>query len=385
VKAPPSHVRPTLRVVSKRDYYEVLGVPRDAGEAEVKKAFRRLARELHPDVNPSPEAADRFREAAEAYEVLSNADTRARYDRFGHAGVDGSALHTEQFMDFGSLSDLLGAFFGDDIFGGGMRHRPQRGGDVAVTVDLEFTEAAFGVTREVAVDVVAQCERCGGSGAEPGTTPEGCETCNGQGRVQRVAQTALGQFVQTSTCPACRGAGVTIETPCTECAGRGRRPEQRTMEVNIPAGIMDGQRLQLRGRGHEGEPGAPAGDLYVGLRVQPDARFERDGNDTVSILDVPFTKAALGTTLTVETLDGPEQVELKPGVQPGEVILLRSRGVPVLNGRGRGDHRVHVNVLVPRRLTDEQRRLLAEFEASVADDTYRADESFMGRIRSAFS
>lgn len=372
-------------VVPKRDYYEVLGVPRDAGDVEVKKAFRKLARELHPDVNPSPEAADRFREAAEAYEVLSDADTRARYDRFGHAGVDGSALHTDQFMDFGSLSDLLGAFFGDDIFGGGMRHRPQRGGDVAVTVDLEFAEAAFGVARELEVDVVAACNRCDGSGAEPGTAPERCETCNGHGRVQRVAQTALGQFVQTQTCPACRGAGVTIDTPCEECSGRGRRPERRTVSVEIPAGIMDGQRLQLRGRGHEGEPGAPAGDLYVGVRVRPDPRFERDGNDTVSVLDIPFTRAALGTTLTVETLDGPEQVELKPGAQPGDVIVLRGRGVPVLNGRGRGDHRLHVNVLVPRRLTDEQRKLLAEFEAGVGDDTYRADESFMGRIRSAFS
>jgi molecular chaperone DnaJ len=371
--------------VPKRDYYEVLGVPRDAGETDVKKAFRRLARELHPDVNPSPEAADSFREAAEAYEVLSDPETRARYDRFGHAGVDGSALHTDQFMDFGSLSDLLGAFFGDDIFGGGMRNRPQRGGDVAAAVELEFAEAAFGATREIGVDIVAECERCGGTGAEPGTEPERCETCNGHGRVQRVSQTALGQFVQTTTCPTCRGAGVIIESPCSQCSGRGRRPEHRTVEVQIPPGIMDGQRLQLRGRGHQGERGAPAGDLYVGVRVKPDPRFERDGNDTVTILDVPFTSAALGTTVTVETLDGPEEVELKPGVQPGEVVLLRGRGVPVLNGRGRGDHRLHVNVLVPRRLTDEQRRLLAEFEASAGDDTYRADESFMGRIRSAFS
>jgi molecular chaperone DnaJ len=371
--------------VPKRDYYEVLGVPLDAAEAEVKKAFRRLARELHPDVNPSPEAADSFREAAEAYEVLSDADTRARYDRFGHSGVDGSALHTDQFMDFGSLSDLLGAFFGDDIFGGGMRRRPQRGGDAAASVEIEFAEAAFGITRNVDVEVVVPCDRCEGSGAEPGTAPERCETCNGQGGVQRVSQTALGQFVQTSACPSCRGAGVTIDTPCTQCSGHGRRPERRTVEVGIPAGIMDGQRLQMRGRGHEGERGAPAGDLYVGVRVRPDARFERDGNDTVSILDVPFTRAALGTTVTVETLDGPQEVELKPGLQPGEVIVLRARGVPVLNGRGRGDHRLHVNVLVPRRLTDEQRRLLAEFEAGVGEETYRADDSFMGRIRSAFS
>jgi molecular chaperone DnaJ len=372
--------------VAKRDYYEVLGVGRDAAEADVKKAFRRLARELHPDVNPDdPEAAERFREAAEAYEVLSDAQTRARYDRFGHAGVDGASLHTDQFMDFGSLSDLLGAFFGDDLFGGAMRRGPQRGADVAVAVTLELAEAAFGAQRELEVEVVGSCERCGGNGAEPGTQPERCETCAGQGRVQRVQQTALGQFVQTSSCPTCSGRGVTISTPCTTCRGRGRVPETRTVTVDIPAGIMDGQRMQLRGRGHEGEPGGAPGDLYVAVRVAPDPRFERDGNDIVAVLNVPFTRAALGTTMTVETLDGDQEVELRPGTQPGDVLVLRGKGVPVLNGRGRGDHRLLVNVMLPQRLTDEQRRLLTEFEAAVTDETYRPDESFFGRIRSAFS
>jgi molecular chaperone DnaJ len=363
----------------------VLGVERTAGDAEVKKAFRRLARELHPDVNPDPEATDRFKEAAEAYEVLSDPETRARYDRFGHAGVDGASLHTDQFMDFGSLSDLLGAFFGDDLFGGAMRRGPQRGADVAVTVSLELSEAAFGVHRELEVEVVASCERCGGSGAEPGTEPERCETCGGQGRVQRVQQTALGQFVQATTCPTCSGRGVVIPTPCTVCRGRGRVPATSTVEVDIPAGIMDGQRMQLRGRGHQGEPGAPAGDLYVGVRVAPDPRFERDGNDTVAVLNVPFTRAALGTAVTVETLDGEQEVELRAGTQPGDVLVLKGKGVPVLNGRGRGDHRLIVNVMLPQRLTDDQRRLLAEFESAVTDETYRPEESFFGRIRSAFS
>jgi molecular chaperone DnaJ len=372
--------------VPKRDYYEVLGVGRDAGEAEVKKAFRKLARELHPDVNPDdPEAAERFREAAEAYEVLSDPGTRARYDRFGHAGVDGASLHTDQFMDFGSLSDLLGAFFGDELFGGGIRRGPQRGGDVAAGVTLEFAEAAFGVTREIAVDVIGACERCQGSGAEPGTQPDRCETCGGQGRVQRVQQTALGQFVQTSACPTCGGRGVTIADPCTVCRGRGRVSTSQTVEVQIPAGIMDGQRLQMRGRGHQGEPGGAAGDLYVSVRVKADARFERDGNDTVAVLNVPFTRAALGDSMTVETLDGEQQVELRPGTQPGDVLVLRGKGVPVLNGRGRGDHRLIVNVMLPQRMTDQQRRLLSEFESAVTEDTYRPDESFFGRIRSAFS
>jgi molecular chaperone DnaJ len=371
--------------VAKRDYYEVLGVERGASDGDVKKAFRRLARELHPDVNPDPEATDRFKEAAEAYEVLSDPETRARYDRFGHAGVDGASLHTDQFMDFGSLSDLLGAFFGDDLFGGAMRRGPQRGADVAVTVSLELSEAAFGVHRELEIEVVSACEHCAGTGAEPGTELETCETCGGQGRVQRVQQTALGQFVQTTTCPTCAGRGVVIPTPCTVCRGRGRVPATRTVEVDIPAGIMDGQRMQLRGRGHEGEPGAPAGDLYVGVRVAPDPRFQRDGNDIVAVLNVPFTRAALGTTVTVETLDGEQAVDLHAGTQPGDVVVLKGKGVPVLNGRGRGDHRLLVNVMLPKRLTDEQRRLLGEFEAAVTDDTYRPDESFFGRIRSAFS
>ena len=372
--------------MAKRDYYEVLEVDRGADDASIKRAFRKLARELHPDVNPDdPAAAERFREAAEAYEVLSDEQTRARYDRFGHAGVDGASLHTDQFMDFGSLSDLLGAFFGDDLFGGGGRRRAQRGGDLAITVDLTFAESAFGVTRDVEVEAVAACDVCHGSGAAPGTEPERCETCGGQGRVQRVQQTALGQFVQTVGCPTCAGRGVVIGSPCTACRGRGRRATSRTVEVKIPAGIQEGQRLQMRGRGNEGEPGAPAGDLYVAVRVAADPRFERDGDDTIAVLPLPFTRAALGTTVTVETLDGPEQVELKPGTQPGDVVVLRGKGVPVLNGRGRGDHRLYVDVMLPRRMSDEQRRLLAEFEASVGDETYRADDSLLGRIRSAFS
>ena len=371
-------------MAAKRDYYEVLGVERGADEAEVKKAFRKLARELHPDVNPGdPQAVERFREVAEAYEVLSDADTRARYDRFGHAGVDGSSLHTDQFMDFGSLSDLLGAFFGDDLFGGARAQR--RGGDVAANVTLEFAEAAFGVERRLDIKVIGDCDRCGGSGAEPGSESYTCDTCGGQGRVQRVQQTALGQFVQTGACPTCGGRGIVIETPCSSCRGRGLQQVVETVEVQIPAGIMDGQRLQLRGRGNQGQPGGPRGDLYVGVRVRPHPSFQRDGNDIVTVLNLPFTRAALGTNVTVDTLDGEQEVELRAGTQPGDVLLLRGKGVPVLNGRGRGDHRVLVNVMLPQRLTDDQRRLLAEFEAAVAEDTYKPDESFLGRIRSAFS
>jgi molecular chaperone DnaJ len=368
-------------VAAKRDYYDVLGVPRDAPDADVKKAFRRLARELHPDVNPAPEAAERFREAAEAYEVLSDADTRARYDRFGHAGIAGTQFHTEQFMDFSSLSDLLGAFFGDDIFSGGRRSRP-RGGDATASIELTLAEAAFGVTREVAIDVIAGCERCNATGAEPGTQPQQCPECGGSGRVQHVAQTAFGQFVQASACAACGGRGVRIESPCHECRGRGRLTVRRGVEVQVPPGIASGQRLRLAGRGHEGEGGA--GDLYVQVAVASDPRFERDGNDLVTVLDLPFTRAALGATVAVETLEGTEEIEVKPGTQPGEVIVLRGRGIPVLGGRGRGDHRIVVGVMIPRKLTDEQRAQLHGFESGVDDATYAPDESFLGRLRAAF-
>jgi molecular chaperone DnaJ len=361
-------------VAAKRDYYDVLGVSRDASEADVKKAFRRLARELHPDVNPAPEAAERFREAAEAYEVLSTADTRARYDRFGHAGMAGTQFHTEQFMDFSSLSDLLGAFFGDDIFSGGRRARP-RGGDATATLELTLADAAFGVTREVGIDLIAGCERCDGSGAEPGTQPLTCPECGGSGRIQHVAQTAFGQFVQAAPCAACGGRGVRIESPCRDCRGRGRLSVRRSVEVQVPAGIASGQRLRLAGRGHEGDGGA--GDLYVHVTVAPDPRFERDGNDLVTVLDLPFT-------LAVETLEGPEEIEVRPGTQPGEVIVLRGRGIPVLGGRGRGDHRIVVGVMLPRKLTDEQRAILQEFERGVDDATYASDESFLGRLRAAF-
>jgi molecular chaperone DnaJ len=236
----------------------------------------------------------------------------------------------------------------------------------------------------VPFEVAVPCPRCDGDGAEPGTSPEQCETCGGMGRVQRVQQTALGQFVQTTTCPTCRGRGVTVAHPCTECRGQGRRVRRRTTEVQIPAGIMDGQRIHLPGRGGDGEPGAPPGDLYVGVRVAPDTRFERDGDDVVSVLDVPFTQAALGASLTVETLDGDERIDLAAGTQPHDQLVLRGRGMPHLRGRGRGDHRIVVNVLLPRTLDADQRRLLEQFDEHADEATYRPDEGFFEKLKSAF-
>lgn len=369
--------------MAKRDYYELLGVSRDASEADIKRAFRKLARELHPDVNPDPQASASFREVAEAYEVLSDADTRARYDRFGHAGLSGQQFHTEQFMDFSALSDLLGAFFGDDLFGAATRRGPARGADAAVAIELTLAEVATGAARTIEVELVAGCERCSGSGAEPGTTPQRCPACGGEGRVQHVARTAFGQLLQTVACAACRGTGVRIEKPCRDCRGRGRRGQAAEVEVQVPAGIMDGQRLRLNGRGHAGEPGGPPGDLYVAVSVAEDARFQRDGADLVSVLELPFTQAAMGAPVTIETLEGPHPLEVDAGVQPGEVLVVRGRGLPVLGGRGRGDLRVVVNVLVPRRLSDRQRELLGEFERSVDDSTYARDDGFFSRLRAA--
>jgi len=367
---------------SERDYYELLGVPRDASEADIKSAFRRLARELHPDVSDAPDAQERFREVVEAYEVLSKSETRELYDRYGHAGLRGGGFRPGQF-DFGSLSDLFAAFFGDDILGARTPGR-SRGADLAALVEIELVEAATGVTREVPFEVAVTCSRCGGDGAEPGTGVTTCPSCGGAGRMQRVSRTVFGEFVQTQACPACSGSGRVVEHPCATCNGGGRVVEERRLDVEIPPGIHDGQRIRISGEGHAGLPGARAGDVYVQVHVKPDERFVREGNDVFSTIDLTMTQAALGTTLTIPTLDGEEELELSAGTQPGEVKILRGRGMPVLQGFGRGDHRVLVNVLVPRHLSDEQRRLLAEFDTHVDERTYKADEGFFEKIKSAF-
>jgi molecular chaperone DnaJ len=367
-------------MATERDYYEVLGVARDADEATIKKAFRRLARELHPDVSNEPEAEARFREVTEAYEVLASSETRALYDRYGHAGLRSGGFQPTHF-DFGGLGDIFSAFFGDDLFAAGTR---RRGADVGATVEIDLAQAARGVTVGVPFEVTVACATCGGDGVEPGTTPVRCLRCEGTGRLQHVSRGVLGQFVRTQACPQCAGRGVIIEHPCHTCAGAGLVVDSRAREVQVPAGIHDGQRIRLSGEGHAGEAGGRAGDVYVRVRVKPDPRFVREGNDIYSQVDVTIVEAAIGGNRTVETLDGPVELELEPGTQPGDVRVLRGKGMPVLQGFGRGDHRVLVNVTVPRRLSDDQRRLLLEFEAASDADTYRHDESFFEKLRSAF-
>jgi molecular chaperone DnaJ len=368
---------------TERDYYELLGVPRTATADEIKRAFRRLARELHPDVSEHPDAEHRFREVVEAYEVLSNSERRELYDRFGHAGLRGGGFQPSTF-DLGSLSDLFSAFFGDDLFGVVGRRGGGRGADIAARVEIELADVATGTTRDVPFGVAVPCGRCNGQGNEPDTPIVTCHTCGGNGRVSQVSRSIFGEFVRTGTCPTCSGSGKIIEHPCGECRGTGRVIEERTLEVEIPAGIHDGQRIRLSGEGHAGTPGGQAGDVYVEVHVRPDDRFVREGNDVYSTVDLTLTQAALGATVEVPTLEGSSELTFEPGTQPGEVRVLRGRGLPVLQGFGRGNQRVLVNVVVPRRLTEEQRTLLENFERLSGAETYDAGEGFFDKLKSAF-
>jgi molecular chaperone DnaJ len=367
---------------AERDYYEVLGVRRDADEVEIKKAFRRLARELHPDVSDAPDAEERFKEAVEAYEVLSKTETRELYDRLGHAGLRSGGFRPSAF-DFGNLADIFAAFFGDDLISQAMRGRA-RGADIAADLTIELADAASGTTRDVPFRVAVPCSRCDASGVEPGTDVKTCPTCQGLGRLQHVSRSAFGDFVRTQTCPACGGTGRLIDHPCRDCDGAGHVLEERTLEVEIPPGIHDGQRIRLSGEGHSGVVGGRAGDVYVRVRVKPDPRFVREGDDIFSTVDLTMTQAALGARVTIPTLDGETELEFAPATQPGEVVVLRGRGMPVLQGFGRGDQRVLVNVAVPRRLNDEQRDLLERFEQTAGEDTYKTDEGFFEKLKSAF-
>jgi len=374
-----------------RDYYEVLGVGRAADEAQIKKAFRRLARELHPDTNTEdPRAEEKFKEAAEAYEVLSDADRRRQYDAYGHEGLR-TGGYAPNFEGFGSVSDLFSAFFGsggfDSAFGGGSGRRSGQvqGADVVVAVEIELGQAARGDTVEVGYEADVRCERCHGNGAEPGTRIVTCSRCHGSGQLQAVSRTRFGQLVHTAVCDVCGGDGRIPQQPCSRCRGHGKVDEWRTLHVDVPAGIADGQRIRLSGRGHAGDRGGPNGDLYIVIRVRDDARFVRDRDDLHTVIDVPAPLAALGTTVRVPSLDGELPVEIPAGTQPGEVITLRARGLPPL-GRGRtGDLHVHVNVVIPRKLTREQRDLLERLAESLTDGNLNTGEGMLSKLKRALA
>ena len=347
-----------MATTEKRDYYEVLGVERGAPIDEIKKAYRKLALKFHPDKNPgNPEAEEKFKEAAEAYGVLSDEEKRARYDKYGHAGTAGmGGFDPNQFADFG---DILGDLFGfGDFFGGGRRRatRPARGNDLRYDLEIEFMEAAFG--KEVTLDVprVIACTTCEGSGAKPGTSPVTCSGCAGRGQI-RYSQ---GFFAVARTCPQCGGAGKVIKDPCVTCNGAGRVREEKQISVKIPGGVDDGSRLRVGGEGESGWNGGPAGDLYVFISVRNHPRFTRRDYDVHSEQMVTFTQAALGAEVKTETIDGKETLRVPPGTQPNQVFRLRGKGITFLDGAGRGDHYVHVSVKIPTTLSDEQRRLLEQ-------------------------
>ncbi len=371
------------------DYYELLGVSRSASAEEIKRAYRQRAREFHPDVNAGDAAAaERFKEMSRAYQVLSDPDQRARYDRFGEAGVAGSAAGGDPFG--GGLNDLFDAFFGGrNPFGGGAPAGgpggPPRGQDLEVVADIEFEQAVFGGTVPVTLKMPTRCDECGGSGSGAGTRPVRCADCNGSGQVQRVRQSLLGQMVTSSPCPRCGGLGEVVTTPCPACRGEGRVTADKTYQVDVPAGVDNGATLRLTSRGAAGPRGGRPGDLYVHIRVADHETFEREGDDLITFVPVTIAQAALGTNFTMATLDGDEDLVVPPGTQPGHEFVLRGRGVHRLHGRGRGDLRAIMRVQVPTRLDDADAELLRRYAEQRGEEVAPPGGGFFSRIKSAFT
>jgi len=369
------------------DYYELLGVSRGASTDEIKKAYRKRARELHPDANPDdPEAEHRFKEVAKAWEVLQDPEKRARYDRFGDAGVGGAAGGGDPFSGFGGVGDIFDAFFGGQspFGGGGGRSGPLRGPDLEVVTELDFTEAVFGKQHRVEVRTAVACEECDATGAAPGTSPSTCAECGGSGQVRRVRQSLLGQMVTTAACPRCAGQGEIITDPCPVCSGEGRTLQDKAFTVDIPPGVDASSTLRLQGRGAAGPRGGPPGDLYVQFRVRPHEVFRRDGVDLHADLHIPVTQAMLGAEVEFETLDGTERITVPPATPTGHVFRFRGRGVPVVNRNGRGDLHVHVVVDLPRDLTEEQEALVRRLAELRGEDVAEDAGGFLSRLRSAF-
>ncbi|MDI7276033.1 MAG: molecular chaperone DnaJ [Anaerolineae bacterium] len=372
-------------MAEKRDYYEVLGVSRAASDEDLKKAYRRLARQYHPDVNKSADAEARFKEISEAYEVLHDPEKRAAYDRFGHAGVQGAGgFGAYPGFGFGGLSDIFEEFFG---FGprAAARQGPVRGSDLRVQLSLSFEEAVFGAEKEIEVSRLEQCPNCGGSGAEPGSLPRRCTECNGRGEVRRVQQTLFGSFVNVTTCPRCGGRGEVVSTPCTQCRGQQRVHQTKRLAVDIPGGVDDGTQIRLGGEGEAGLHGGPHGDLYVLLRVQHHRYFRRQENDILLDVNISFVQAALGDRIKVPTLEGEEALTIPAGTQTGSSFRLRGKGVPILRQSGRGDQIVTVHIRTPTNLTPQQKKLLKELGESLGYEvTPQESRSFFEKVKDAF-
>lgn len=371
--------------MAKRDYYEVLGVNRNASEDELKSAFRSLARQFHPDVSNDPNAEEKFKEINEAYAVLSDQEKRAAYDRYGHAGVN-----TQGMPDFTNidLSDILEGIFGFGGFGGmgGRRSRnaPRRGADLSGRVKLSFTEAAFGVEKEIQITRDQTCRTCNGTGAKPGTSPKQCPNCNGQGEVRQVHQTLLGSMVQVVTCPACHGRGEVIDTPCPTCNGRGLERKTTAKQVQIPAGVSDGMQIRLAGEGQPGSNGGPNGDYYLEIRVKNHAFFRRQNDDVLLDVDINVAQAVLGDEIKIPTLNGDVALRIPPGTQPGKVFRLRDKGIPHLRTSGSGDQLVTVSVQIPAHLTADQRDLFEKLAETMDPDIQIQEQSFFDKLREVF-
>lgn len=372
----------------QRDYYEVLGVPRSADAQELKKAYRKLAMEFHPDRNPSEDAAAKFKEINQAYEVLSDDQKRQMYDRFGHAGVDGNqGGGFDGFHGFeGGFGDIFDAFFGGGQRGGRRRRGPARGADLRFNLRLTFEEAVFGVEKEIEFQRQERCQRCSGKGAEPGTELATCPECNGAGEIRRSQQSIFGQFVNVAPCARCSGEGKIVPNPCEDCRGTGRLRAPRKIAVKVPAGVDDGAQIRLAGEGEAGARGGESGNLYVVLSVAEHERFQRVEDHIVLELPVNVAQAALGSEMSIPTLDGDMTFEVPAGTQSGEDFVIRGKGVPHLRGAGRGDMVVRVTVVVPETLTDEQRELLEKLAETMGTPTLpRRNKGFFERIRDAMA
>jgi molecular chaperone DnaJ len=368
--------------LAKRDYYEVLGVPKNASEADLKKAFRGLARQYHPDANKDdPNAAEKFKEVNEAYQVLSDADRRAKYDQFGHAAEQmGGAGGGNPFGGAGNMGDFGDIF--DMFFGGQMGRRqqrgPTRGDDLQYEMDLTLEEAAFGIKKEIRIPRTEDCQTCKGSGAKPGTSPVTCSKCKGTGQIQMAQNTIFGRFVNVATCDRCGGDGKIVESPCVSCRGKGIVQKMHNVEVNIPGGVETGSRLRMSGYGERGDRGGPPGDLYIVMRVRPDSRFQREGDDLISEVTISMIQAALGVEVEVPTLEGPEKVTIPEGTQHGDTIRLKGKGVKHLRGGGRGDQHVVVKVFVPTKLQPKERELLQELAELRGEKTGGGEKQHKG-------
>lgn len=375
--------------MSKRDYYEVLGIKKSANDDEIKKAFRKLARKYHPDVNRDnpKEAEEKFKEINEAYEVLSSSDRRAQYDQFGHAAFEGNqGAGAGSFNGFSGFGDIFEMFFGGEGFGfgGGRRNGPEKGADLRFDLELSFEQAAFGVEKEVEIPRTEECNECHGSGAAPGTHSETCSQCRGTGQVQVAQNTPFGRMINVKTCDQCRGEGKINHTPCKKCRGQGKLRNRRKIKVTIPPGVDNGSKLRVAHEGEAGQRGGPPGDLYVFIYVKQHKLFEREGSDVICEVPVSFVQAALGDEIDVPTLDGKVKFRIPEGTQSGTVFRLRGKGIPFLRSSGRGDQHVRIKVVTPGKLTERQKELLTEFAKDGGENINPEQKSFFKKVKDVF-